>query len=90
LIGGAFQGYTLGNIISGLFFEAAQKAHPEVVKEIGKGKFDTLHTWLKENLYWHGSKFTPNELIQRITGGSLRIEPYINYLKTKYGELYKL
>jgi carboxypeptidase Taq len=90
LIGGSFQGYTLGNIISGLFFQAAQKAHPEITKEIGKGKFDTLHTWLKENLYWHGSKFTPNELIQRITGGSLKIEPYINYLKMKYGELYKL
>jgi carboxypeptidase Taq len=90
LIGGAFQGYTLGNIISGLFYEAALKAHPEIPAEVGNGKFDTLHTWLKQNLYRHGSKFTPNELIQRITGGSLRIEPYIKYLKTKYGELYKL
>lgn len=89
-IGGMFQGYTLGNIMSALFYEAALKAHPEVPTEIGKGKFDTLHTWLKENLYWHGSKFTPNELIERITGGPLRIEPYIKYLKTKYGELYKL
>jgi len=90
LIGGAFQGYTLGNIISGLFYEAALKAHPEIPAEIGKGQFSTLHTWLKETLYWHGSKFTPNELIERITGGQLRIEPYISYLKTKYGELYKL
>ena len=32
----------------------------------------------------------PDELVQRITGGPLRIEPYIKYLKTKYGELYKL
>lgn len=90
LIGGAFQGYTLGNIISGLFYEAALKAHPEIPAEIGKGKFDTLHNWLKMNLYRHGSKFTPNELIERISGGPLRIEPYIKYLKTKYGELYKL
>ncbi len=90
LIGGSFQGYTLGNIISALFFEAALKAHPEIPSEIGKGQFATLHMWLKENLYWHGSKFTPSELIQRITGGPLRIEPYIKYLKTKYGELYKL
>src|SRR3990170_554469 len=89
-IGGMFQGYTLGNIISALFYEAALKAHPEIPAEISKGNFDTLHNWLKENLYWHGSKFTPNELIQRITGGPLRIEPYIAYLRTKYGELYKL
>jgi len=89
-IGGMFQGYTLGNIISALFYEAALKAHPQIPAEISKGKFDTLHNWLKENLYWHGSKFTPNELIQRITDGPLRIEPYIAYLRTKYGELYKL
>jgi carboxypeptidase Taq len=89
-IGGAFQGYTLGNIMSGLFYEAALKAHPEIPAEIAKGKFDTLHNWLKSNIYTHASKYQPNELIQRVTGGSLRIEPYINYLKTKYGELYKI
>jgi carboxypeptidase Taq len=90
LIGGAFQGYTLGNIISGLFYQAALKAHPEIPAEVSKGKFDTLHKWLKQNLYRHGSKFTPTELIERISGGPLRIEPYISYLKTKYGELYNL
>ncbi|MCW5876066.1 MAG: carboxypeptidase M32 [Anaerolineales bacterium] len=90
LIGGAFQGYTLGNIISALFYEAALKAHPDIPQQTSQGKFVALHGWLKENLYRHGSKFTPNELIERITGGPLRIEPYIGYLKTKYGELYKL
>jgi carboxypeptidase Taq len=90
LIGGAFQGYTLGNIMSGMFYDAALKAHPQIPAEVSKGKFDTLHTWLKENIYKHGSKFTPNELMKRVTGGPLRIEPYISYLKTKYGALYKL
>ncbi len=90
LIGGAFQGYTLGNIMSGMFYEAALKAHPQIPAEVGKGKFDTLHTWLKDNIYKHGSKFTPNELMERVTGGALRIDPYISYLKTKYGALYKL
>lgn len=90
LIGGAFQGYTLGNILSAAFFEAATKAHPSIPSEIGKGQFETLHTWLKQNLYRHGSKFTPNEIIERITGSALRIEPYIKYLRSKYGEIYKL
>jgi carboxypeptidase Taq len=44
IIGGAFQGYTLGNILSGQFYAAALKAHPEIPAEIGEGK---LHlTWL--------------------------------------------
>ena len=89
-IGGVFQGYTLGNIMSGMFYEAALKAHPEIRQQIAEGEFGTLHEWAKENIYRHGSKFTANELVERITGSPLRIEPYIDYLKTKYGELYEL
>ena len=89
-IGGAFQGYTLGNILSAQFFGLALQAHPEITCEIKEGKFGTLHTWLKENIYQHGRKYTPSELVERITGGPLSIEPYIQYLWKKYGELYEL
>lgn len=89
-IGGVFQGYTLGNIMSAPFFNAAVAAHPEIPAEIAQGKFDTLHTWLRENIYRHGKKFTTSDLVQRITGGELTIEPYVAYLKGKYGELYSL
>ena len=88
VIGGVFQGYTLGNILSGVFYQTALQAHPTIPDEIARGKFDTLHTWLKNNIYQYGSKFTAPELIERVTGGPLRIEPYIAYLRKKYGELY--
>ena len=87
-IGGSFQGYTLGNIISLQFYDSALKAHPEIPDEIKQGQFDTLHTWLKDNIYQHGSKFTANELLDRVTGKSLTITPYIAYLKRKFGDLY--
>jgi carboxypeptidase Taq len=90
LIGGSFQGYTLGNILGAQFYATALQAHPEIPAEIRQGKFDTLHTWLIENIYQHGSKFTANELTKRITGGPIHIQPYIRYLKTKYGDLYNL
>jgi carboxypeptidase Taq len=90
VIGGAFQGYALGNMMSGQFYAQALKAHPEIPTEVGQGKFETLHGWLKENVYQHGSKFTAPELLERVTGSPLTIEPYIHYLKTKYGELYQL
>ncbi|MEZ4591946.1 MAG: carboxypeptidase M32 [Chloroflexota bacterium] len=90
LIGGAFQGYTLGNIMSAAFYNEALKAHPDIPSQIQQGQFGTLHTWLKENIYTHGSKFTANELIERVTGGPLTIDPYIAYLKNKFGELYAL
>ena len=88
-IGGVFQGYTLGNIMSGQFWEAALRAHPEIPAEIEQGRCSTLLGWLQDNIYRHGSKYTANELIERVTGGPLTIEPYMRYLRTKYGELYE-
>lgn len=90
IVGGAFQGYTLGNVLSAQFFESALSAHPEIPAEIEAGEFGTLHGWLKENIYQHGSKYTATELVERVTGGPMSIEPYIRYLRAKYGELYKL
>lgn len=90
LIGGAFQGYTLGNILGALFFDTAVKAVPSIPSDIRKGDFSNLHGWLKNNLYKYGRKFTAPELTERATGGPIRIEPYIAYLKKKYGELYPL
>lgn len=89
-VGGAFQGYTLGNIMSALFYDQALKAHPAIPTEIASGQFNTLLTWLRENIYRYGRKFTANELIERTTGGPLTIEPYVNYLRNKFGAIYNL
>ncbi|MDH3943660.1 MAG: carboxypeptidase M32 [Anaerolineae bacterium] len=89
-IGGSFQGYTLGNIMGALFYDAALKTNPAIPDEIKQGKFENLHGWLKKNIYQHGAKYTADELIERVTGGKLNIDPYIQYLRTKYGELYDL
>jgi carboxypeptidase Taq len=90
IIGGVFQGYTLGNVMSALFFEQAQRDKPQIAAELASGEFSALHTWLVDNLYQHGSKFTPNELVERISGGPLTIDPYMNYLRSKFGEIYAL
>jgi len=90
MIGGAFQGYTLGNVLSAQFYAQALKEHPEIPQEMAQGKFSTLHNWLIENIYRHGRKFTAPELVRRVTGGEITIEPYIAYLKAKYGQLYRL
>lgn len=89
-IGGAFQGYTIGNVLSAQFYDAATRAHPSIPTEIAAGEFGTLHSWLKDNIYRHGRTFTAPELVQRVTGGPLSFEPYIRYLRNKFGELYSL
>lgn len=85
-----FQGYTLGNLLGAQFYAAALKAHPEIPAEMKQGKFDRLHSWLKENVYTHGRKYTAPELVKRVTGSEIAIQPYIAYLRAKYGELYKI
>jgi carboxypeptidase Taq len=87
-IGGQFQGYTLGNILSCQWFDAAITAHPEIIPQMENGEFDLLHTWLKDNLYQYGKMYTTSEIIQRATGQKLTIEPYIRYLSDKYHTIY--
>jgi len=89
-IGGAFQSYTIGNVLAAQFYDAAVKAHPEIPREIESGTFSTLHGWLVDNIYRHGRKYRPDDLVQRATGAPMRIEPYLAYLRGKYGELYAL
>jgi carboxypeptidase Taq len=89
-IGGRFQSYAIGNILSAQFYGAAVKAHPHISHEIAKGEFGTLHTWLRDNLYLHGSKFAPNDIVERATGAVMQMGPYLEYLHGKYGALYRL
>ena len=87
-VGGEFQGYTLGNILSAQFFAAAVRAHPGITAEMGRGDFGTLLGWLREHVYRHGAKYTPAELVTLTTGGPMSVEPYLAYLEGKYGPLY--
>ena len=89
-IGGAFQGYTLGNILSAQYYQSALSAVPNIPEQVRRGDFSPLHQWLTHNLYQHGRKFTANELTRRVTGSDLTIDPYIRYLRGKFGELYTL
>jgi carboxypeptidase Taq len=83
-VGGGFQSYTIGNILSTQFYAAAIKAHPGIPNEIAAGEFATLLSWLRENLYRHGRKFKPNELVKSATGEQMNTGHYLAYLRAKY------
>jgi carboxypeptidase Taq len=89
-VGGMFQGYTLGNLLSAQFYEKAVAEVPSIPAAIEAGEFGPLHGWLRENLYRHGAKFTAPELIRRVTGGGVEVAPYVRYLRAKFGEIYSL
>ena len=87
-VGGAFQGYTLGNLMSAQFYAAAAQALPGLEQSIAEGDTSRLKVWLRENVYRHGATYLPDELVQRATGAALSPQPFLDYLRTKYGALY--
>ncbi|MCL6580777.1 MAG: carboxypeptidase M32 [Firmicutes bacterium] len=86
--GAAFPGYTIGNVASIQLYERALADHPDLEAEFARGKFDTLLGWMQRNVHAHGAKFTPQELLTRVTGRPLTAEPYLRYIRRKFGELY--
>ena len=89
-IGGMFQGYSLGNVLASQFYDAALPRIPVHSRRDRAGHFDTLRGWLTDNIYRHGSKYTTLELVERVTGGPINIEPYKRYLRSKYADIYAL
>lgn len=77
---GYFPTYAIGNMISVQLFEAAPKTDD----------YTALLAWLRENVHRHGRKFGAEELVRRATGSSISPDPYIRYLKAKFGDLYGL
>jgi carboxypeptidase Taq len=87
---GYFPCYTLGDLISVQIFDQALKQEPQISQEIESGNLVPLLGWLRENVYKHGAKFEAEELVRRITGLPTQVQPYLRYLRTKFGEIYGL
>ncbi len=85
---GSFPTYTVGNVMASQFFEAAKVQVPDLTHALAAGDYAPLRTWLTENIYRHGRTYTPQELLERATGRSLDVAPYLAYLDDKYGDLY--
>ncbi|MCA9868194.1 MAG: carboxypeptidase M32 [Anaerolineae bacterium] len=87
---GYFPTYALGNLYGTQFYETAVAHNPAIAGELAAGKTDALLAWLRENIHQHGKKFTPGELVQRVTGQPLSHEAFMRYARAKFGELYQL
>ena len=85
---GYFPTYSLGNVISVQIWEKAIEAMPDLYEQFERGEFSDLREWLRENLYRHGRKFTPQETLAKVVGGPLDAAPYVRYLKQKLGDIY--
>ena len=87
---GYFPTYALGNVMSAQIWQALRRDIPDLDDQMRAGQFADLLAWLREHIHRHGSKYEPLEVLQRATGQDLQAQPYLDYLRTKYGEIYGL
>lgn len=87
---GSFPGYTVGNVMSAQFLAQAHKDVPGLQDALDRGEYAPLLGWLQQNIYRHGRAYSAEELLVRITGQPLHVQPYLDYLERKFSDLYGL
>jgi carboxypeptidase Taq len=87
---GYFPSYALGNLIAAQLWELINNDIPDLKEQIRRGEFAPWLAWLREKIHKHGSKFEPQELIQRVTGSKIDPAPYMRYLTKKYSHIYDI
>jgi carboxypeptidase Taq len=87
---GYFPTYALGNLIAGQLFERAHLDLPDLDAQLAAGQLHELREWLRVHVHRHGAKFSMAELLSRVVGGPIAVDPFIGYLKGKLSQVYDL
>jgi carboxypeptidase Taq len=83
---GYFPTYTLGNLIGAQLWERLSEDLGDVDGQLERGEFAPLREWLRANVHRHGRKYLPRELLRRVTGDDLRVDPFLRYLREKLAD----
>jgi carboxypeptidase Taq len=87
---GYFSTYALGNLVSAQLWEVIGRDIPDIENKVRNAEFAPLLHWLNTHIHAPGSKFEPQELVQRVTGSKINGDAYIRYLGKKFGDIYGL
>ena len=87
---GYFPTYSLGNVYAGCLNEAMREAIPELDEQLAQGDTARATGWLQNNVQKHGGLYEPREVIEKASGREPDPQPLIDYLKTKFSDIYKL
>ena len=87
---GYFPSYTLGAIYACQFYRSMVSELPDTESNIETGNFAPIKSWLNEKIHRQGRLYTPQQLVQRVTGEALNPDYFVEYLKKKYSAVYKL
>jgi len=77
-------------VLAAQLYAAAEDDRGTFDEQIREGEFDELNGWLRENVHRHGKRYVTPALIERATGEELTADYFLEYVTSKYGELYDL
>jgi len=81
---GYFPTYTLGAMYAAQLFQALKRAIPQVNELIAQGDMQPVFSWLQQNIWQHGSRFTTRQLIENATGEDLNPTWFRQHLESRY------
>jgi carboxypeptidase Taq len=82
---GYFSTYLLGTVMSVQIWQRMTADVADIEDQVERGEFTALREWLGEHVHRLGRKFPPRETLQRATGSTIDAQPYLEYLRAKYG-----
>jgi carboxypeptidase Taq len=85
---GYFPTYALGNLIAGQLWERVHDEIPDLDDRLASGELGTLREWLREHVHRHGAKYSMPELLERVVGTTIAVDPFVAYLKRKLSDVY--
>lgn len=87
---GYFPTYSLGSLLAAQLAAEISTAIPDYEGLVRNGEFAPIREWLREHIHQHGCQFPTAELIERATGEALSADYYLEYVRSKFGDLYEL
>ena len=87
---GYFPTYTLGNVYAGGLNAAMRADIPDLDAALATGDTSPATAWLRDKIHRHGGLYEPRDVIARATGQAPSEGPLLDYLETKFGEIYGL
>ncbi len=85
---GYFPTYTLGTLTAAQLVETIQEDLPDLPEQIAGGDFAPLLDWLRTHVHRHGRILDAPDLLDRTTSDSLSAEPWLRYVRDKFGAIY--
>ncbi|QPM89620.1 carboxypeptidase M32 [Pseudooceanicola algae] len=87
---GYFATYSLGNVYAGCLAEALRRDVPDLDAALAEGNTVPATAWLGEKVQRHGGLYEPRETITLACGQAPNAGPLLDYIETKFSDLYDL